>query len=428
MKTFSLFLVKVFTEGKKVEMKELVFEPFSGASGDMILGSLLDLGADESRIRDVISAFDLDMEVKKVEKRGITAKKVLFIAKSKSEKVAERESDVRTYNDIIRTIVDSGLRKEIIQNSVSIFEKIANAEAKVHGEPKESLHFHELGALDTIGDLVGSSTAFLDVHPDVIISTPISVGSGFVNTEHGLLPVPAPATVEILRHSSLLYQGGPYASELLTPTGAAIFAHFVQRSELFLPLLSIEKTGYGAGTQDLPAPNALRASLGEISESFSLPMEGVEVLETNVDNVTGEVLGNLIEVLMAEGAKDVAIAPAQMKKGRSGHIITVITAPQDVSRMAHRIMEETGSLGVRVMQVKHRFIANREQKKVKVRIKGVEKEVGVKIARDALGNLLNVAAEFDDAKRVARELKIPLKEVIKLVEVAEVAKRTKAQR
>ncbi|MCK4475256.1 MAG: nickel pincer cofactor biosynthesis protein LarC [Methanophagales archaeon] len=401
-------------------MKALVFEPFSGASGDMVIGSLLDLGVDESKIRDTISVFDLELEVKEVKKRGIVAKKVEFVSKSKSKKGAERKRSVNSYKAIMRTIEDSGLSKEIIQNSVSVFERIANAEAKVHGEPKDSLTFHELGALDTIGDLVGSSTAFLDIHADIIISTPISVGSGFVDTEHGLLPVPAPATVEILRHTSLLYQGGPFASasisELLTPTGAAIFAHFVQRSEPFLPQMRIEKTGYGAGTKDLPAPNVLRASVGEIEESVSLLRDEVEVLETNVDNVTGEVLGNLTEILMAEGAKDVAILPAQMKKGRSGHIIKVITAPQDVARIALRIMEETGSLGVRVMQVKHRFIANREQRKVKVRIKGAEKEVGVKIGRDAKGNLLNVAAEFEDAKRVATELKMPLKEVIKLVE------------
>jgi len=393
-------------------MKALVFEPFSGASGDMIIGSLLDLGADESKIRDATSAFDLELEVKEVEKRGIIAKKVEFVSKSK----AERKRSVNSYKNIVRTIEDSGLSKEIIQNSLSVFEKIATAEAKVHGEPKESLTFHELGALDTIGDLVGSSIAFLDIHADTIVSTPISVGSGFVDTEHGLLPVPAPATVEILKNTSLLYQGGPLASELLTPTGAAIFAHFVQRSEPLLPQMRIEETGYGAGSKDLPMPNVLRASLGELEGSVSLLRDEVEVLETNVDNVTGEVLGNLIEVLMAEGAKDVAILPAQMKKGRSGHIIKVIVAPQDAPRIAYRIMEETGSLGVRVMQVKHRFIANREQRKVKVRIKGVEKEAGVKIGRDAKGNLLNVAAEFEDAKRVAKELKIPIKEVIKLVE------------
>jgi uncharacterized protein (TIGR00299 family) protein len=393
-------------------MKALVFEPLSGASGDMVIGSLLDLGADESKIRDAISAFDLELEVKEVEKQGIVAKKVEFVSMSK----AERKRSVNSYKNIVRTIEDSGLSKEIIQSSLSIFEKIANAEAKVHGEPKESLTFHELGALDTIGDLVGSSIAFLDIHADIIISTPISVGSGFVDTEHGLLPVPAPATVEILKNTSLLYQGGPLASELLTPTGAAIFAHFVQRSEPLLPQMRIEKTGYGAGSKDLPMPNVLRASLSELEESVSLLRDEVEVLETNVDNVTGEVLGNLIEVLMAEGAKDVAIIPAQMKKGRSGHIIKVIVAPQDAPRIAYRIMEEIGSLGVRVMQVKHRFIANREQRKVKVRIKGVEKEAGVKIGRDAKGNLLNVAAEFEDAKRIAKELKMPLKEVIKLVE------------
>ena len=285
----------------------------------------------------------------------------------------------------------------------------------MHDDPKESVTFHELGALDTIGDLIGSTVAFLDIRPDIIISTPISVGSGFVETEHGLLPVPAPATVEILKSTSLLYQGGPLASasELLTPTGAALLAHFVQRSEPFLPQMRIEKAGYGAGSQDLPMPNVLRASLGEIED---LSKDAIEVLETNVDNVTGEVLGNLIEVLMAEGAKDVAITPVLMKKGRTGHIIKVITAPQDAARIARRIMEETGSLGVRVMQVKHRFVAGREEKRVKVRIKGVEKEVVVKIGRDVKGNVLNVAAEFEDVKRVANELKMPLKDVMKIVE------------
>ncbi len=394
-------------------MKALVFEPFSGASGDMVIGSLLDLGADESRIKDAISAFDLKLEIKEVKKRGIVAKKAEFVSTNN-----RRKKVVRSYKDIISTIEGSGLSKEVIQNALSVFERIANAESKVHGEPKESLTFHELGALDTIGDLVVSSIAFLDIHADTVVSTPISVGSGFVSTEHGLLPVPAPATVEILKKTSLLYQGGPFdsASELLTPTGAAIFAHFVQRSEPYLPQMRIEKTGYGAGTRDLPSPNVLRASVGEIVESVSLVKDEVEVLETNVDNVTGEVLGNLIEVLMAEGAKDVSIVPAQMKKGRSGHIIKVLVAPQDASRIAHRIMEETGSLGVRVMQVKHRFIANREQRMVKVSIKGVEREVGVKIGMDARGYLLNVAAEFEDAKRVATELKMPLREVIKLVE------------
>ena len=391
----------------------MVFEPFSGASGDMILGSLVDLGVQESKIGDAIAVFDLELEVKEVKKRGIVAKKVEF--KHEGKDYAASEGQVRSYKDIVRQIEQSGLSNEIIQNSLNVFERIATAEAKVHGEQKEKVPFHELGALDTMGDVVGSVVALLDLHPDIILSTPISVGSGFVEAEHGLLPVPAPATVEILKHTSLLYQGGPIASasELLTPTGAAILAHFVHRSEPFLPQMRIEQSGYGAGSKDLPLPNVVRVSFGEIVD---LLRDEVEVLETNVDNVTGEVVGNLIEVLMADGAKDVAVIPALMKKGRTGYIIKVITAPHDAARIAYRIMEETGSLGVRVMQVKHRFVADREEKKVKVRIKGVEKEIGVKIGKDAKGNVLSVAAEFEDVKRVARELKMPLKEVTKIVE------------
>jgi uncharacterized protein (TIGR00299 family) protein len=394
-------------------MKALVFEPFSGASGDMIIGSLLDLGVKESKIADAISAFDLELAVQEVEKRGIVAKKIEFVTTSNTSAAGARA--VRSYTDIVSAIEHSGLGNEIIENALSVFERLANAEATVHGTPKERLHLHEIGARDTIGDLIGSSVAFLDLRPDIVISTPISVGNGFVETDHGLLPVPAPATVEVLRDTSLLYQGGPFesTSELLTPTGAALFAHFVQRSEPFLPQMRIEKAGYGAGSRDGPMPNVLRASLGEIE---GLSRDAIEVLETNVDNVTGEVLGNLTGVLMAEGAKDVAIAPVLMKKGRMGHIIKVITTPQDAARIAYRIMEETGSLGVRVMPVKHRFVANREEKKVKVRIRGVEREVCVKIGRDAEGTVLNVAAEFEDARRVANELKMPLKDVMRIVE------------
>ncbi len=394
-------------------MKALVFEPFSGASGDMILGSLLDLGVRESKIADAISVFDLELDVKEIEKRGIVAKKVEFVSKTK--KSAEGARNVRSYRDIVGTIEHSGLSEEIIKNALSAFERIAHAEANVHGNPKDRLTFHEIGALDTIGDLVGGTVAFLDLHTNLVISTPISVGSGFVNTEHGLFPVPAPATVEILKATSLLYQGGPFesTSELLTPTGAALLAHFVQRSEPFLPQMRVEKSGYGAGARDLPMPNVLRASLGEVE---GLSRDAIEVLETNVDNVTGELLGNLVEMLMTEGAKDVTVSPVLMKKGRTGYIIRVITTPHDATRIAYKLMEETGSLGVRVMQVKHRFVADREEKKVKVRIRGVEKEVGVKIGRNAQGTVLNVAAEFEDVKRVANELKMPLKDVMKIVE------------
>lgn len=376
----------------------------------MILGSLLDLGVKESKIGDVLAPFGLALKVQAVRKGGIAAKKVELTRTAPAE-----GSEVQSYRAIVRRIERSGLRNEFIQHSLRIFDRLARAEAVVHGVAKEDVQFHELGALDTIGDIVGSVAAILDLHPDLILSTPISVGSGYTEAEHGLLPVPAPATVEILRHSTLIYRGGPFdsASELLTPTGAAILAHFVQRSEPFLPQMRIEHCGYGAGSRDLPLPNVVRVSFGELGD---LLRDEVEVLETNVDNVTGEVLGELIEVLMAEGAKDVAIVPMLMKKGRPGYLVKVMTASQDAARLAYRIMEETGSLGVRVMHVKHRYIAAREEKRVKVRIKGLEREVNVKVGKDARGNVLNVAAEFEDVKRLARELKMPVKEVTKVVE------------
>ena len=387
--------------------KALIFEPFSGASGDMVIASLLDLGVDESEIADGIAAFNLRMEVEEVERGGIVAKKVRFIG-------GLGGAEERSYPEIVRIIRDSGLDSEIINNSLRIFERIADAEARVHGEDKQHLRFHELGAMDTIGDLVGSSIAFSSIHPDIVISTPISVGRGYVKTEHGLMPVPAPATLEILRRTDLLFQGGVSRSELLTPTGAAILGHFVHRSVASLPPLRITETGYGAGSRDLPVPNVLRASLGEPAMELATDMVGV--LETNVDNVTGEILGNLIEVLMTEGARDVTIIPTLMKKGRAGHLIRVITAPEDAQRMAYLLMRETGTLGVREMEVRMRYIASREKEKMKVKIRGKEREVGVKIGRSADGELLNIAAEFEDAKRVASELKMPVKDVIKIVE------------
>ncbi len=393
-------------------MRAVVFEPFSGAAGDMILGSLLGLGVQESKITDAISAFNIALEVTEVEKCGIQAKQVAFVA---TRAAAERSRGERSYRDIRHAIEESGLPDRVIQLAVSVFERIAHAESIVHGIPGEEITFHELGALDTLGDVVGSVVAFLELNPDTIISTPISLGSGFVQIEHGCFPVPAPATLEILRDTALLYRGGPAVAEaeLLTPTGAALLAQFVERSEPTLPQLRIEQIGYGAGTQDLPVPNVLRASLGTLSE---LSRDLIEVLETNVDTVTGEMMGNLIEVLMTEGARDVTVAPVLMKKGRTGYLITVITAPQDSARIAQRLMAETGTLGVRVMQVMQRFVADREEARVTVRLRGVEREVGVKIGRDAAGKVLNVAAEFEDAKRVARELNVPLKDVLKAVE------------
>ncbi|MHC1585001.1 MAG: nickel pincer cofactor biosynthesis protein LarC, partial [Candidatus Syntropharchaeia archaeon] len=368
-------------------MKILVFDPFSGASGDMIVGALLDLGADEFFVRDKVEGTGAKMEVRETKKQGIRAKKVNFITDKKERK----------YDEVMEIL--ENLDDFLLDDVLGIFERIASAESRVHGMPKETLVFHEIG--DSIADIVGACAAFhaLGLRRFEVHSTCLSVGGGFVECKHGRLPVPAPVTVEILSHSNLIYRGGPVECELLTPTGAGILAHFVHRCEAFLPRMEIEKTGYGAGDRDLEIPNVLRVMIGEGGDA--LVREEIEVLETNVDDVTGEVLGNLIGDLIEMGAKDVAIIPAMMKKGRSGHIIQVITESKDTPRMARKIMEETGTLGVRVIPTRHRLIARRKMDSVTIEIKGIKREIPVKIATDTEGRILNISTEFEYARRIA---------------------------
>lgn len=386
-------------------MKVVVFNPSSGASGDMIVGSLLDLGADHEIVKSAMESFSTSVSIGKTKKRGISATKVNV----------ESSKEHRAYDKVVKIVDGSGLDRDVIENSLKIFELIADAESTVHDTAKEDMIFHEIGADDAIADVVGSCAAFRDLNLDKykIYSTQISVGGGFVETSHGNLPVPAPATLEILRNSSLLYQGGPAKAELLTPTGAAILAHLVDASYTYFPPIVSEAIGYGAGDLDLSIPNVLRVISGYYE---SLKTDEIEVLETNVDDVTGEVLGNLIDELLKEGARDVAIIPCMMKKGRSGHIIQALSKPNDTYRVARKIIEETGSLGVRVMPTKHRLITNRSKSTVKFDIGGEPVEIGVKISTDTNGNLLNTSAEFDDAKRIAAETGIPLREIIRCAE------------
>jgi pyridinium-3,5-bisthiocarboxylic acid mononucleotide nickel chelatase len=326
--------------------------------------------------------------------------------------VETKEEGSRSYAEIIAHIESLNLEQEIKKGALAIFRIMAEAESKVHGEGLESLHFHELGQEDAIADVIGACAAFhsLGFHNCKILCTPIAVGSGYVDLRHGKFPVPAPATFEILKSSNLIWHSGPVEHELLTPTGAAILAHFAEQAKSF-PQMTINKIGYGAGYKDLEIPNVLRTIEGEISDA--LIEDDIEMIETNVDNVTGEVLGNLIENLLNAGAKDVCVIPATMKKGRSGHIIQAIAKPEDSQKLARKIIEETGSLGVRIIPVKHRLIAARNMDSVKIIVKGMKYRVPVKIARDANGALLNISAEFEDCKKISNAAGVPVKEVMR---------------
>lgn len=298
------------------------------------------------------------------------------------------------------------------KSAIAVFRIIGEAEAKVHGIPLEQLHFHEVGQDDALADVIGSCYAIHKMKVENILCTPINVGGGSVRSAHGTLPVPAPATTEILSGSGLeIHSIGD--RELLTPTGAALLTYFADPSDQ-LPPGKIMTTGYGAGDAETAMPNVLRIMLMETTGILS--RDHMEVLETNVDDVTGEVLGNLFEALMETGAKDVAITPATMKKGRTGHIIHVIAHPEDSERIARELIRQTGTLGVRILPTKHRFIAERKMENVNITIGKQTFQVAVKIAHDTSDEVLHISAEFEDCRRTSQECGLPLKEVIRRAE------------
>ena len=401
----------------------LIFDPFMGASGDMIIAALIDLGADPLHVREIMeSVAPITVEIRKTSKNRIAATSVSVVPDTP-------EAHARTYPEIVADIRSSKLPDQIIDDAIAIFGRIASAESTVHNVPLDQLHFHEVGQADAIADVVGACAAIHSLAPQTISCTRIMTGTGFVECAHGTLPVPAPATLEILSNSELSWDYGSVAHELLTPTGAAILAHLAEPHDLHTHHTPHDphtrcarsnqgcvarRIGYGAGTADLEIANVLRVILCERGDS-ALLHDDVEVLETSVDDVTGEVLGNLIEELIAMGAYDVIVIPATMKKGRSGHLIQVIVKPGDSARIARRIIEETGSLGVRISPTKHRLIARRKVAAIKVEIDGRDYDAAIKIATDDRGNLLNISAEFEDAKQIAQRTGIAVREVMRRI-------------
>ncbi len=404
----------------------------------MIIASLIDLGADPAHTKEIMeSVAPVTVDISRTTKNGISATRV------RVSEIADK-FETSTYPEIVADIRSSGLPDPIVRDALAIFSRIASAESRVHGVSEDELHLHELGQADAIADVTGASAAIHDLAPSKVFCARIVAGRGFVDTAHGRCPVPAPATLEILAGSGLSWEYGSIEHELLTPTGAAILAHLAGRAEPGGSGGGCVATGigYGAGKADLEIPNVLRVILcedkrrdqgqgpdhvqGQVhgrgagadidqSGDASLEWDGVEVLETSVDDVTGEVLGNLIDELIAMGANDAIVIPATMKKGRSGHLIQVIAKPGDSARIARRIIEETGSLGVRISPTKHRLIAKRKMESVRIEIDGTEWGAAVKIATDEDGCILSISAEFEDAKTIAQKTGVPVREVMRRI-------------
>ncbi|ELY95688.1 hypothetical protein C483_01044 [Natrialba hulunbeirensis JCM 10989] len=455
-------------------MNVLAFDGRMGASGDMILAALLDAGADPDVLESITDELDVAYQIDETVRCGISGTTVDVVLTGEydghddaddeahghghehdhdhshadhSHDEADHEHDRehththhdhvhehthddhehthththaeghgphRSYTDV-RTIVENmALPDPVERDALAIFKRLGEAEASVHGEALESIHFHEVGADDAIADIVGATALVHDLAPDRIVTTPLSTGGGTATMAHGEYPIPAPAVVEIAQEADWALRGGPVDAELLTPTGAAILAHLADGVDS-LPELDVTAAGYGAGGYDLdPHPNVLRVLVGE--GTGGLYKDEIAVLETNLDDATPEVLGGLQDTLAEVGARDVSILPATMKKSRPGHLVKVICKPEDRTRVARRLAEETGTLGVRDSGVTHRWIADREFETVAMEVGGERYEVTVKIARDSDGEVYDVSAEYDEAAAVASEASTSIRTIVERAE------------
>ncbi len=373
-------------------MKIAYFDAFSGISGDMVIGALLDLGLSLDLLKTECSKLPLDGYTLHQSERvhsGIRAIKF-----DVSVNVQQHERSFRSIADMLEAAPLSGTVKT---TALKIFTRLAEAEAHVHNTSVADVHFHEVGAVDSILDIVGAAIGFEALEIQAIYASPLPMGSGFVSSRHGTLPVPGPATTELVKGMPVRFEDGQ--SELVTPTGAAILAALAQPGP---PLFSITQVGYGAGARTLSdRPNVLRVCLG-------YPVSGVQheqllVLETNIDDLNPEWYEYVMEQLLAAGARDVFLSSVQMKKNRPGIFLWVLCNPQDQARLSDIVFNETSTLGIRSYPV-DRLALRREQKEVQTKYGPVR----VKIAYQPNGRV-NCAPEYDDCKRLAQEKKIALK-------------------
>jgi len=389
----------------------------AGISGDMLLSSLVNIGANKSKIIDGIrSAESLwkDVKIKKID--FVEVKKNSLQA---TELLLEIDDDVHERKGIeIKEIIEKSTEKLTISESAKTFaiksiETLIHAESKIHGESEDSVHFHEASSFDTVVDLLGTAIALDDLgcFDDDIVVTPVAIGGGTVTFSHGTSSNPAYAILEIFRESGIITVGGNVKEELTTPTGASMLVNLIKECSEFYPPMKIQSIGYGAGQKDFEGfSNVLKIVRG--IASTKLQLDTVKILETNVDDVSGEVLGNMIEKIMAQGAKDVTISSAITKKGRPTNLVSVICDSDTMDSIMDLLVTETGTLGVRV-RTSERYIVPRAVKTLSVNIQGQSFDVRYKI-RD-LNNGAHFKIESDDIKEISSVLSISFKETEELL-------------
>jgi len=376
-------------------MRAAYFNCFSGISGDMVLAALLDLGwplKELERELNKLDLFNYQIEAEKVAKQGIISTQIkMRIKEGKKE---------RTLKDILSILDKSKLEEKIKERSRAVFIRLASVEAKIHGKSVQEVHLHELGGLDTIIDVVGAVAGMKYLGIEKVYSSSLPLGKGFLKCSHGTLPVPAPATLELLK--GVPVYGSNIEAELVTPTGAAIISTLAENFGQ-MPPMKIDNIGYGAGQRDLPIPNLLRVSLGILKNAYEEDV--VSLIQTNIDDMNPEFYEHIADRLFNEGALDVFLTPIQMKKTRPATMLSVITDEEKIERMLELIFDETTTLGVRISKIKRRKL-NRESRKVATKYGKIEVKIG-----KLDGIIKNISPSYEECRKIASRLNIPLKKV-----------------
>ncbi|MGA7319555.1 MAG: nickel pincer cofactor biosynthesis protein LarC [Candidatus Sulfotelmatobacter sp.] len=444
-----------------ISMRVAYLECFSGMSGDMFLGALVDAGVAPRLLEETVTALGIGarLEVSRVVRSGISATKVdVYVdgekdlpreqywerqttahnehrhgnhehdhdegkhshqdAESRASRPLPHEHSVshehphshahgRGLTEIREIISAAAISETARKTALAIFEALGRAEAKIHNTSVESVHFHEVGSVDAMVDIVCAAVGAEALRVDEIVCSPLNVGGGTVKCAHGTIPVPAPATVELLGDAPV-YSSGVLA-ELVTPTGAAIVKTLASRFAAF-PAMKIEKSGYGAGSRDFPGhPNVVRLTVGETASkavAARTSSETITVLEANLDDLNPQVFGYVMDRLFEEGALDAFGMPVQMKKNRPGMLLTVLCKPEDAGKLTQLIFAETTTLGVRRRDEMRETLARRWEK-----VHTPWGEVRIKIA-SMNGTVTNYAPEYEDCRRIAAEHRVPLKRVM----------------
>jgi len=384
---------------------------YSGISGDMFLGAMLDAGLSFDLLKNELAKLPIpgyELTVEPFADKGIGGMRFAV-------NMSEQTQPTRHLSDITALLHASSLSPHVRDTTLAIFQCLAEAEATIHGTSIEEVHFHEVGAIDAIIDVTGAAIAVDALGITQLYASPLPLTHGHVKTAHGLLPVPAPATLEILRRVSAPWKPSLAEGELVTPTGAAILATLARFQT---PAIAIERIGYGFGQKQFPWPNCLRLCIGQAqgmshaaNELQELPdTDWITVIECNIDQMSGELLGGLMEQLFATGALDVNYTPMQMKKNRPAVRITVLCPVEEGDTLAHALLRETSTLGVRMQQMQ-RLKAQRTSERIETPLGPML----VKVKR--LGaHILSAAPEYEDCQRIAQEQHLPLDQVYEVAQ------------